>query len=86
MFFHFVPVKFRQNLGSVNLYFAISLAKFSFGEIFRFSGNPTDRNYLLLDQQRDVIVEFWLDVFCLLKARAPEFNVVYSSTAALVFQ
>jgi hypothetical protein len=37
-------------------------------------------DYLLLDQRRDGIVYFRLDVVFLFEARAPEFIVVYTST------
>jgi hypothetical protein len=36
--------------------------------------------------QRDVVVVFWLDVFCLLEAGVPEFDKLYTSTPALVYK
>jgi hypothetical protein len=36
------------------------------------------RDELLLDQQRDVVFVFGLDVFCQFEARVPEFDAVYT--------
>ncbi len=41
---------------------------------------------MLLDQQRDVVIVFGLDVLCFFSANAPEIDIVYTSTAAPAFQ
>jgi hypothetical protein len=38
----------------------------------------------LFDQQRDVIIDFGLDIFCLFEIIVPEFDVVYASTGTFL--